>query len=227
MPTIPTIAVFSKATVPLGIDLDKLIAALQIQVDRDFAPIWGTPCKLLKASDFIRGAWSIVFFDDADQPGALAYHDVGPDGLPISKVFVKTILANGETAGSATSHELLEMLADPSCALCVNGADGKSFYGYEVCDAVEETGYKINGVDVSNFVYPAAFETYIKPKSAKFDYLGLTSKPLQILKGGYLSVFKSGRWSEIFGSKLKAKRFAREDRRGHRTEVRKRKRVAA
>ena len=30
----------------------------------------------------------MVFLDDADQPGALAYHDLTPDGLPESKVVV-------------------------------------------------------------------------------------------------------------------------------------------
>src|SRR3979411_2761855 len=91
----PTIACFNRATVPLGVDLDALIAAMQVYVDKYIAPVWGTPAKLVKSKDFVKGAWAMVFLDDADQPGALAYHDLTPDGLPESKVFVKTTLKNG------------------------------------------------------------------------------------------------------------------------------------
>jgi hypothetical protein len=45
-------------------------------------------------------------------------------------------------------------------------------------------------------------------------------KPFEILAGGYQIIFKDGRWTQIFGSRAKAKRFAREDRRGHRSESR-------
>jgi len=87
----PTIAYFNKAKTPLGIDLNTLINAMQEYVDKHVAPIWGTPAKLVKSKDFVKDAWAMVFLDDADQPGALAYHDLTPDRLPLSKVFVKTI----------------------------------------------------------------------------------------------------------------------------------------
>jgi len=58
-------------------------------VDKHVASIWGTPAKLIKSKDFVKDDWAMVFLDDADQPGALAYHDLTPDGLPLSKVFVK------------------------------------------------------------------------------------------------------------------------------------------
>ena len=66
----PKIACFNKATVPLGVDFDALVAAMQVYVDQYVAPVWGTPAKLVKSTGFIKGAWAIVFLDDADQPGA-------------------------------------------------------------------------------------------------------------------------------------------------------------
>ncbi len=42
----------------------------------------------------------------------------------------------------------------------------------------------------------------------------------QILAGGYQIIWKHGKWSEIFGSGAKKKRFRRADRRGHRSEQR-------
>src|SRR5690349_16677215 len=47
---VPTIAVFNKATTPLGVPLDKLIAAMQKYVDLHVAPVWGTRAKLVKST---------------------------------------------------------------------------------------------------------------------------------------------------------------------------------
>mgnify|MGYP001014135987 CR=1 FL=1 len=44
---VPTIACFNRATTPLGVDFDKLIAAMQRYVDEHVAPVWGTPAKLV------------------------------------------------------------------------------------------------------------------------------------------------------------------------------------
>ena len=84
---VPTIACFNKATASLGVSFDRLIAALQTFVDDYFVPVWGTPVKLLKTTTFRIGAWAMAFLDDADVAHALGYHDLTPDGLPLSKVF--------------------------------------------------------------------------------------------------------------------------------------------
>src|SRR5215470_12730648 len=88
----PTISCFNNATVELGVDLDALIGAMQEYIDTSVAPVWGTAARLKRTTGFEPGAWAMVFLDTADQPGALAYHDLTPDGLPIAKVFVKTTL---------------------------------------------------------------------------------------------------------------------------------------
>src|SRR5437016_10163792 len=99
----PTIACFNKAKTPLGVDLDKLIAAMQEYVDKHVAPVWGTPAKLTKSTNFIKDAWAVVFLDDADEPDALAYHDLTPAGLPLSKVFVRTTIKNGDLVSVSAS----------------------------------------------------------------------------------------------------------------------------
>lgn len=48
-------------TPALDVDFDKLIAAMQTYVDRQVAPVWGTPAKLVKTKDFKKGAWAMVF----------------------------------------------------------------------------------------------------------------------------------------------------------------------
>jgi len=217
---VPTIACFNKATVPLGVDLDALIAAMQAFVDQHVVPVWGTPAKLMKSTGFVKGAWAMVFLDNADQQGALAYHDLTPDGLPESKVFVKTTLANKELVSVSASHELVEMLVDPAINLMTTGPDPKLIYAYESADPVEALSFPVNGIAMTDFVYPAYFEAFHKPGTVQFDYLKKVSKPFQLLAGGYQIIFKNGKWSQVFGSAAKEKRFAHEDRRGHRSQQR-------
>lgn len=216
---VPTIACFDKATADLGVDLDRLIAALQKFVDQYFVPAWGTPARLVRSTDFQKGAWALAFLDRADVASALGYHDLTPDGLPLSEAFVETTLAAGQKVSVTACHELAEMLVDPAINPCSTGP-GNLLYGYETADAVEEVEFTIDGIAMSDFVYPAWFEEVRKPGSAQFDYAKRVKQPFQILSGGYMSVFKNGQWTQIFGSPAKARRFRREDRRGHRSTYR-------
>ena len=64
---IPTIACFIDKTTktPLGVNFDALVAAMQAYVAQHVAPVWGTPAKLVKSTDFIKGTWAMVFLDNA------------------------------------------------------------------------------------------------------------------------------------------------------------------
>lgn len=217
---VPKIAVFNKATMPLGVNLDSLIAAMQEYIDRFIVPVWATPARLLKTTGFRPGHWAIVFLDDADVPGALAYHELTPDGLPLSKVFVRTTRLNGDLVSVSASHELVEMLVDPAINLMSTGPDPKAVYAYESADPVEAFTFNVRGIPMSDFVYPAYFEEFRKPNSVKFDQMGKVKRPFQILAGGYQIIFRNGQWSQIFASRAKEQAFKREDRRMHRSEER-------
>src|ERR1041384_6574844 len=88
-------------------------------------------------------------------------------------------------------------------------------------DPVEEDTFLVNGIPMSNFVHPSWFEPFKHPPGTKFDHLGRLTKPFSMTKGGYVIIKKNGKVSEQFASKAKAKRFALEKRRGHRSEYRK------
>src|SRR2546422_7177345 len=71
-------------------EVQAVVPALQKQVSRDFAPAWGFGADLT----FVRrnaqpaaSSWWLVILDNSDQAGALGYHDVTPEGLPLGKVF--------------------------------------------------------------------------------------------------------------------------------------------
>lgn len=217
---VPTIACFNQATTPLGVDLDALIAAMQAYVNNNVVPVWGTPAHLIKTSDFQAGAWAMVFLDNADQAGALAYHDLTPDGLPQAKVFVKTTLANNDLVSVSASHELVEMLVDPATNMACSGPDRTTIYAYESADPVESLSFQVNGIAMSDFVYPSYFEDFRQPNSVPFDQMNQVTQPFQILSGGYQIIFQNGQWTQVFGSEEKKKAFASEDRREHRSEQR-------
>jgi hypothetical protein len=219
---IPTIACFNQATTDLGVDLDALIAAMQAYIVNFVAPVWGTPATLVQTTDFQPGAWAMIFLDDADQAGALAYHDLTPDGFPQAKVFVKTTLDNNDLVSVSSSHELVEMLVDPAINMMTTGPDQNAFYAYESADPVEGLSFSVNDIPMSDFVYPSFFENFRQPNSVQFDQMNQVTAPFQILQGGYQIVFKDGQWNQNFapGDQAKRKAFAREDRRQHRSEQR-------
>lgn len=223
----PKIAVINKATVPLGVNLSALIAAMQVYVSAYIAPVWGCPATLIAANDFIPGYWAMMFLDDADQPNALAYHDLTPDGFPIMKVFVKTTLAAGALVAVSASHELAEALIDPAINDFRMGPSGRILLCAEICDPCEEVTFDVQGIPMSDFVYPSYFEGFRKPRSVRFDQCGMITEPFELLPGGYQTTFDGNAYNQVFGSEEKAERFALEDRRQHRSEIRKERHATA
>jgi len=135
-----------------------------------------------------------LILDDSDQAGALGYHDLTREGLPLGKVFAATDLKFRTNWAVTASHELLEMLGDPNINLNVfiqsNSATGR-LYAYEVCDACEsdQFGYNIGNVLVSDFVYPTWFEDFRPANSTQFDQGQHITQPFQLLAGGYIGMF--------------------------------------
>lgn len=214
------IACINMATDDLGVPFDKLTAALQKCFDLHFLPVWGYPVTLYNTKTPKPTDWQFVYFDNADAAGALGYHDITKDGQPVSKVFVKTTRDAGEVVSVTACHELFEMVIDPIANLWAEANSGTE-YAYEMSDPVEEDTFLVDGIQMSNFVHPAWFEPFKHPPGTKFDHLGLLKAPFSLTKGGYVIIKKKGKVTNVFGSAAKAKRFARENRRGHRSEHRK------
>lgn len=142
-------------------------------------------------------AWKIVFVDDADQAGALGYHDVEDGERPIGFVFAKTSMDYGYDWQITFSHEFAEMLMDPYIMRCEQATNTR-FYALELCDPVEadDLSYTItaNGtkVRVSDFVTPMWFVP--GSEGPKYDHLGHCTKPLEVLDGGYAYYYENGNW---------------------------------
>ena len=134
------ISVINASTVISDGDVPAVVDALQQQVTNDFGPVWGVNAVLSivpHGSQPPAGSWWLTILDDADQAGALGYHDLTSEGLPLSKVFAATDLKYGNSWSVTASHELLEMLVDPNINLTVlvqtDSQTAGTLYAYEVC----------------------------------------------------------------------------------------------
>ena len=201
-----TIAVLNESTVLTDAQVEPVVAALQKQVVNDFCPAWRLQPPLLKfmpkGQAAPAGAWQLVLLDNSDQAGALGYHDVTAEDLPLGKAFVGDDIKDGVSWSVTLSHELLEMLGDPFINLVVpvqTTAKKGRIYAYEACDATEDDsfGYMIDAVLVSDFVLPAWF---IPGASGPYDYQNKLTAPLHLLPGGYIGILdftsKKG-WTKI------------------------------
>jgi hypothetical protein len=199
------IALINHSTVVKDSAVSAFVGPLQKQVTQHFAPIWGTTADL----SFIPAgrtapvtSWQLVILDDADQADALGYHDLTQEGLPVMKIFAHTSEMDGVSWTSVASHETLESLADPwiDSTVFVQQKDGSGrLWPLEVCDAVEGDLYKIEGVEVSNFVTPHWFMADA-PAHAKLDYLNLVIAPFEVRENGYMEYFEvaeGNTWQQI------------------------------
>jgi hypothetical protein len=183
-------------------EVKEVTAALQDQVHRDLAPIWGVDAVLTavpKGGSPDPNSWWLVFLDDTDQLSMLGYHDRTPEGLPRGKVFVRTAKQANVAWSNTASHELLAMLVDPRINLAVwvqSSETSATAWAYEItapCGG-DENAYKKGNVLVSDFVTPAWFDPSAPVANSRFDFLGKISKPFTLLNGGWAGYYeiKSG-----------------------------------
>lgn len=201
----PTIVVINESTVLKDEQIIPVVAALQLQVTRDFAPIWNQDAEIIFSPDKtnLPTQWQLVVLDDSDQAEDLGYHELTAAGLPIGKVFAKSDLNSGTSWSVTMSHEVLEMLADPWINTCIefDAPSGYAdFYAMEVCDPCEADAYSytIGRIAVSDFVTPQWFmATAI---GVQFDFGKRIVLPFQLLPGGYIgmyNMYNSKKWTQI------------------------------
>jgi hypothetical protein len=200
----PQIAVINESTAIADADVQKMLPAFAQQWNKDLAPVWGVdpadftfiPKNQMPAA----GSWWLVFLDNSDQAKALAYHDLTNDGLPISKVFVKTLRDDNASISVGATHELCEMAVDPWLNSAYQDPKGV-FWAGEVCDPVEsdQYGYNIGDVLVTDFITP---NWYAHAHAGNtIDLKGHAHKAFDVLAGGYAQKFDPRHgWVQVTGS---------------------------
>lgn len=190
-------------------EVQVALRAINRQISEDFEPYWSLGARLrlegksqAKPSKQnlmdMRGDAIIYLWSDSDVEGALGYHARNNQGVPFGFVFTEISKRLGESWTTTLSHEALELIADPEVNLLVAGphpANPKAavFHWYEMCDAVQSERYKIEGVEVSNFVLPLYF-TSGDEAGGRNDFLnrpdaGGPLKSFGVKRGGYVGFF--------------------------------------
>jgi Calcineurin-like phosphoesterase len=204
------VSIINEGKLAAPAEVQAAVAALQRQVSEHFAPAWGVDATLSFVAGGAKplpGNWWLVILDDSDQAGALGYHDLTDEAMLLGKVFVKTARDASVRWTVTASHELLELLADPAINLTVCATENNNLvlYAYEICDPcqADEFGYAIDGVAVSDFLFPSWFETFHRAGAVPLDYCGRVGAPFAILPGGYANVLDTGHpasaWTEKKG----------------------------
>lgn len=174
---------------------------IQTQVNNDVSKVWGAIVNLVWIPNTqapAAGNWVCGIFDTTDQPGDLGYHDVGPNGEPLAKVFVTVSKQAGVDIASVMSHEVIESIGDPSTNTIVKGQDsaGRACVMFqELCDAVENDSYTTGSTTVSNFQTKAWFQAN---SQGPYDQLSKLTKPFSLDSGGYFEIsYDNGRtWTQ-------------------------------
>jgi hypothetical protein len=192
--------------------LMQVAAAIQKQVARDFAPIWGLHATV-DAFDDLDSVPSdyhpvVVFGDDPDELVGQLSFAIGEqnaarlldlfegdrlEGLHLSDLTRQpfSLVAASETWSVTASHEVLEMLSDPfgnrlRAAAHPTDPEQRVRYLLEVCDPCQSMWYSVNGWPVTDFYTPEYLDP-VRLDGGRYSFTGELKYPLHILDGGYLT----------------------------------------
>jgi hypothetical protein len=171
-------------------ELVKVAAALQIQVVRDFGPLW-------EVCGAVAPFHSLEEVPPEYIPLAIVNEDLPLDrdgfhfslgGTPFGLVRYQ----REQGWSLAASHETLEIICDQSGQRTVPGPSleqeqGTVDYLVEACDPCEHSTYEINGITVSDFVTPDYYNPSEAPISARLSFTGRITRPREVLGRGYIS----------------------------------------
>lgn len=195
------------------------IPAWEAAANGAFRKVWNTPkVKLIfvpAGHPVPRGAEVMQITANGPVNGAAAYHTQNA-GRAAIVVYAGIDDAYGVSLSVAATHELFERLADGTTANINQGWPVDNFtvsHGQfrnpdlvpvpvgqllinEVCDPVEEAHYVLHdaqghAVWISDWVTPDYFNDQANPVAdvPEYDYLGLVQEPLEVLPGGYQSIY--------------------------------------
>jgi|SRR5579871_4439835 hypothetical protein len=177
--------------------LERYAAALQQQVDNHLAPAWN-----VRADISVLDAGAVV--PEGTFPLNIVNALAGQAGVHTNDQGQPSAEAvNGDQLSITLSHELLEMLVDPSGTRVTQAADLDPYsagqqvnYLVEVCDPCVLYSYDIDGVPVSDFVLPSFYDP---DATGQVDFAGFLAQPLTVPLGCYISWLDptDNRWHEL------------------------------
>lgn len=177
--------------------LQQYVAALQYQVDNHVAPAWN-----VRADISVLGAGAVL--PPETRPLTIVESLPGQAGVHTNyQGQVSAEAVNDDQLSITLSHELLEMLVDPSGTRVIQATDLDPYSGgqqvnylVEVCDPCVVYSYDIDGVSVSDFVLSSFYDP---SATGNVDFAGFLAGPLTVPPGCYISWLDpvDNRWHEL------------------------------
>ncbi len=198
-------------------EVESWARAMQIAVDRDFAPIWNAGARITvhrNRDDVPPTSWLCALLDRSGEADALGYHEKTDAGLPILKVGVGDDLDSGDLWTTTAAHEIFETLADPNLDRVVRiiGPDRATWeYAVEVCDTCEDDRFAYYVADpgtgqqhrISDFAYPDWWNPAASA-GAIMTHRRTVTRPLELAEGGYIGCRQVapvlGEWTQRFAA---------------------------
>ena len=199
-------------------DLRKVVDALAIQVEQHFTPEWKHGAKLIIERPKLTGGLApvhaatdaVIYIGDRHNDpktglkSAKGYHDRTATGEAYGFVYLDVCELYHEPWSVTLSHEVLELLADPTAVMTVE--DGRpsgragARYALEVCDPTQGDHYEIDGIRVCNFVTRGFFGN--PSASGRMNHMGLSQTPFTPRPKGYIQFTDAGGPQQIWGDDI-------------------------
>ena len=166
-------------------------AALQRQASRDLSQFWNITSKFIiifqSLDDVPLGYWPIIVKDNmGSTPPAFILVERQPFALVTASQDINRW-------SLTASHEMIEMLVDPSGNRTIAGNSPKpdqrrALFLVEPADPSESAAfaYTVNGVLVSDFYTVRYFDPIAAP-GVRYSFTEANRRPRSVLRGGYLS----------------------------------------
>jgi hypothetical protein len=169
-------------------------SALQAQVENEFRQNWpdeaaGVVINIASSARDVPSNATPIFVTRLD--AAKADQEVGVHKHQEASSPPYAVVNYTRRWSLTASHELLELLADPRDDTTKAGPSPidpavEVLFVREICDPVEEIGYSLGGVEVSDFCTPLYFRESGGARD-RFDFRKELSAAGQITPGGYRS----------------------------------------
>jgi hypothetical protein len=173
------IAIYNRSSKLSNLDLRVAIRAINRQLSEDFGTYWDLSGKLrlepsndapIKQSRLPKQRYggdqhhdAAVYVLDREPPASEGYHEAASGAaVPLGFVCLDSLGSSDEEWTVALSREALSLMVDPANNLLVQGPhlhDRRHLvlHAMNPCNAVRGETYEIEGVKVSNFVFPNYF----------------------------------------------------------------------
>lgn len=173
VPTVGYACVYNEAQLPES-EVTPVIAAVQKQIDNEFAAAWHGRISLGRTCYPHENQWTVVLKEgDGAFCNCYGYHNWSREQGVYGVVFTKT-----DQPWSITfSHEVLEMIVNPKVRRIALNALSGVYFELEIGDPVEIYHYTIDGIEVSDFVYPAWF--HVENVMGPWDQMGKVNGAFQ------------------------------------------------